>query len=72
MKAMRKIPKGHRPRAGRGLAQELTAIAKALRGEGVPAVIVDDGGPSYRSSLSHTDRNWAKVYAQSGEFQGGV
>ena len=35
MKAMRKIPKGQRPRAGRGLAQELTATAKALRDEGV-------------------------------------
>lgn len=36
MKAMRKIHKGQRPRAGRGLAQKLTAVAKALRNEGVP------------------------------------
>lgn len=34
-----------------------------------PAVIVDDGGPSYRSSMNHADYNWAKGYMQGGEFK---
>lgn len=41
MRTTRKTHKGHRPRAGRGLAQELTAVAKALRNEGVSEGLIE-------------------------------